>query len=91
MIIAWLLSVVIDVLEATLGILPNVPATPAAIVTGGDWVISTVDSVISVLKMIYGGPLLIAITVVIIGIFTFEWIYHTVLWVIHKLPFLNIH
>lgn len=91
MIILWLLQVVADVLKAVFGILPSVPATPDSIVSGGEWVTNTIASVISVLQYVYTAPLLTAIILVIVGILAFESIYHLVMWVVRKIPFLNIH
>lgn len=90
MILLFLLNVFITVIEAIFGILPSVPATPDAIVSGGDWVINSIATVRSVLSLVYGDTLLIAIFVVVIGIFSFDSIYRLVMWVLHKLPVLNV-
>jgi len=85
--IVWSLT---SVVQLVLGILPNVPATPQPIIDGGAWVIDTIAGVISVLTMVYGQALLTAIVVVIVGILGFEQIYHTAMWVIRKIPFINV-
>jgi hypothetical protein len=69
---------------------PTLPAIPSAISTAGAWVTDTIASVTSVLQMIYGSTLLTAIVLVIVGIFGFETVYHLVLWVLKKIPVINI-
>jgi hypothetical protein len=79
----------IDLVQFILAILPNVAQTPQSIVDGGQWVINTITGVISVLSMIYTPVMLAAIMIVIVGMFTFEWIYHTTMWVVRKIPMIN--
>lgn len=90
MVVNFIIHAVLSILQTILGVLPTVPAVPSAVVSGGDWVVSTIASVISVLRMVYGGPLLDAIVIVIVALFNFEWIYHTVLWIVRKIPMINI-
>jgi hypothetical protein len=90
MIFNFMINILIGTVKLILGILPNVVATPQAIVDGGDWVITTISGVISVLSMVLSAPLLAACVVVIIGMFTFEWIYHSVMWILRKIPMVNI-
>lgn len=90
MIIEFLLSVLVGFIKLVLGILPNVPATPDAVLNGGNFITSTISSVISVLSMLLTPVLLGACVVIILGMLNFTWIYHSVMWVIRKLPVLNI-
>ncbi len=90
MIIDLMISVMIGFVKVVLGILPNVPATPSAIVDGGNWVTSTIGGVISVLSMLLTPALLAAVVLVIVGLINFQWIYHTVMWVVRKIPMVNI-
>jgi hypothetical protein len=90
MIINFIVSTLFTCIEAILGILPNVAATPDAIVSGGQWVTDQVANVISVLTMVFTAPLLTACVVCIVGMFSFEWIYHSVMWIIRKIPVVNI-
>jgi hypothetical protein len=85
-----MISVMIGFVKVVLGILPNVPATPSAIVDGGNWVTSTIGGVISVLSMLLTPALLAAVVLVIVGLINFQWIYHTVMWVVRKIPMVNI-
>jgi hypothetical protein len=90
MIIDFSIKVLVGFVKAVMGILPNVPATPSAVVSGGNWVMTTITSVISVLSMLLSPALLTACVLVIVGLINFQWIYHTVMWVVRKIPVINI-
>lgn len=90
MIFNFILHIVFGTVKLILGVLPTVAATPSAITSGGDWVISTITGVISVLRYVLSDALLIAVMVVVVGMYTFEWVYHSVMWVIRKIPMVNI-
>jgi hypothetical protein len=53
-------------------------------------VTTTITSVISILSMLLSPTLLAACVVIILGMLNFQWIYHSVLWVIRKVPVINI-
>jgi len=86
MIIEFFVAAIIFLVEAILGVIPNVPATPTAISTAGSWVITQVSNSMAFLTMIYGSTLLTAIIVVVVGMFSFEFLYHTIMWTVRKLP-----
>jgi hypothetical protein len=90
MITITIIKVFMAGVTALFGILPNVPATPTSISSGGDWVINSVAGIASVLQQIYTPVLLTAIIVVVLVLFNFERIYFLVLWVLKKIPALNI-
>ena len=71
-------------------VIPDLPDMPTSIVDAGEWVTTEIESVISVIRMLLGSTLLDAVVVVIIAMFTFEKIYHTALWVLKKIPMINI-
>jgi hypothetical protein len=75
---------------AVLSVLPDVPPTPQAVIDGGQWVISTIGGVIGILNMIYTPAIMTAVVVIAVGIFNFEWLYHSVMWVLKKIPMINI-
>jgi hypothetical protein len=86
MIFEFFLSAIIFVVEAILTLIPNVPAVPSAISSAGTWVTTQIANSMSFLTMIYGGVLLTAIILVIIAMFSFEFLYFILLWVVRKLP-----
>lgn len=90
MIFQFILDAILATVTAIFTVLPSAPALPSAISTAGTWVVTQVSNSIAFLNMIYGTTLLAAIIVVAIGIFTFEWIYHTVMWIIHKVPLIGV-
>jgi hypothetical protein len=91
MIVQYLIDAIISVIEGIFGILPSLPATPSSVVSAGSWVTDTITSVIAVFNMVYGSALMAAIMVVILGLLNFTWVYHTLMWIIRKIPVLNIH
>lgn len=72
------------------GIFPNAPATPQAVIDGGSWITDQIGSVIAVLNYVFGSTLLAAIMVVVVAMFTWEYIYHAAMWLIRKIPMINI-
>jgi hypothetical protein len=90
MIINFIVQVVLTNIKTALNGLPTVAATPQAVVDGGQWILDTINATISVVSMVLTPTLTAACVVVIIGMFTFEWIYSSVMWVLRKLPMVNI-
>jgi len=70
--------------------LPTVPPIDTSISTGLTWLIDLIGNVCDVLRMIYGQTLFLAIVAAMIVILNFEWVYHSVMWIIHKIPAANI-
>jgi hypothetical protein len=90
MVFDFIVSIFVGITTTILAVLPSVPATPQGIVDGGQWIIDQVASVISVLNMLFTPALMATIVVVIIAMFSFEGIYHATMWVIRKIPVINI-
>lgn len=72
-------------------VIPVLPATPDAIITGGVWVTNTIGNAIGVLNLIYSRELLIPIVLMLIATITFETTYHTVFWIVRKIPIISVH
>jgi hypothetical protein len=70
--------------------LPTVAATPTSVIDGGTWITDQISAVVSVFNMVYGATLFSALILIILAIINFEWIYHTLMWVIKKIPMINI-
>lgn len=89
MIFTFIIHALLSLVTTLFSVLPTLAATPEAVITGGQWVIDTIYGVVSMFRMIYGSALMTAIVVVIVGLFSFEWIYHTVMWIVRKIPMIN--
>jgi len=90
MIIDFIIQTFVTVTKGIFYVLPTIPATPQAVVDGGNWVITTIGGVMGILNMLFTPTLMAAVVLIAIGIFNFEWIYHSVMWVLKKIPILNI-
>lgn len=90
MIFTFLIISLMTIVAALISPVPNLPDIPSEISTAGDWVITQVEGVIGVLNLIYGHTLLVAIMGVTASLFLFSTAYHTIMWVLRKIPILNI-
>lgn len=90
MIVDFIINLLATSVKTIFGVLPNVAATPQSIVDGGNWIITTIGDFIAVLNMLFTAPLVAGTIIIAVGIFNFEWIYHTTLWIIKKIPMINI-
>lgn len=90
MIIEFIVQRTIDLIILVMDLIPDVPDMPSAIVAGGDWAIEQVVGVSSFLVQLFSPPLFSAMLIVGITLISFDTIYHTVLWVLKKIPALSI-
>lgn len=90
MILNFVLTVIINLIQTIFGVLPNIPPTPQAVIDGGQWVIDTVASVIGILQLVYSPALLTVIIGVILVILNFDTVYHTAMWILRKIPMINV-
>lgn len=90
MIIQFVLDILLGVVKLIFSVLPTVPAMPSAITSASSWVTDQISNAMSIINMVYGDTLMAAITIVIVAMFTFEWLYHSAMWIIRKVPIWNI-
>lgn len=90
MIVEYLLSTILNILQVLLGVLPDLPDMPTAITDGTSWVLTQIASVISVIEMYLSRPLLLASITVGVGILIFEYGYSFVMFILRKIPVINI-
>jgi hypothetical protein len=90
MIFTLMIVGLIALVQLIFGVLPNAPATPQSVIDGGAWITDQIGSVIAVLNYVFGATLLAAIMVVVIAMFTWEYIYAASMWIIRKIPMINI-
>lgn len=69
-----------------LGILPDLPDMPSAIAAAAQSVTNWFQTTHDILVILLGQSFMSAAMVIIVGLFTFEYIYHGVMWVVKKLP-----
>jgi len=90
MIVTFIITTLLNVVKTVMGILPTVPAMPQPVIDAGNWVISTIIGMVSLLTMLYGTTLFAALIVVGLALLNFTWIYHTIMWIVRKIPMVNI-
>lgn len=71
-------------------VLPDLPAMPVAITDGTEWVLQQVASTYSVVEMYLSRPLLLAFITVGLGILIFDFAYSLVMFILRKIPVINI-
>ena len=91
MIIDYLMHAIFSVVSTIVSVFPTIPAIDPSIATAGSWITTTVGEGAAFARLVYGSTLLSALIAVAIVVWAFEPIYHGVMWVIKKIPFLNIH
>lgn len=89
MIIDFIISVFATFVKGVFYILPSLPDMPEPITSGGDWLINTVTSVASVLTMVYSPALMAIMISTAILLLNFEHIYHVTMWILRKIPVIN--
>lgn len=90
MIFMTIINAFFGLLQTVLGVLPNVAPIPVAVSTGGDWALAQVSSVISVLNVVFSPALMSGAVLIIVGLFVWEWVYGSVMWVVRKIPLVNL-
>lgn len=90
MIVDFILHVLLGIVSGILSVFPTLPAIDPSIVTAGNWITTTLGQGASFAQFLYGSTLFNAIIAVLIAVWAFEPIYHGVMWVLKKIPFLNI-
>lgn len=90
MIIDAILSVLVGVLKLIMTPLPSLPAISTTISDAGTWLINLVSNASGYLQAIYSAPLLAAVIALFVVLLAFEQIYWTVMWIVKKIPMLNI-
>jgi hypothetical protein len=90
MIIELIIKAIISLLQTIMSVLPNLPAVPVAISSAGGWISDQIIGVVSLLRQLYGTTLLAALVLVGGSLLIFKTTYSFIMWVIRKIPVLNI-
>jgi len=90
MIIDALISILTGTVKLIFGVFPSLPAMSTSIVSAGDYAVTMISGFVGFFGVIYGTVLLTAIFVMLLALLLFDQIYFSTLWVIKKIPVLNI-
>lgn len=90
MVIEYIIHIMLEILRAPIEILPALPDTPASIVEATEWIIDAIRDSAGVLAALFTTPLLTATILIIVALNTWETFYHSTMWIIRKVPFVNI-
>ncbi|RGR66888.1 hypothetical protein DWY25_17385 [Holdemania filiformis] len=91
MIFTGLMQMVLGAIKGILSILPAFPATPAFIVTGVMTLFTWLSGGLEFLSFFVRLNTIVTLAPIVILIAEGEDIYNMVMWVLRKLPFLNIN
>ena len=91
MIFTGLMQMVLGAIKGILSILPAFPATPAFIVTGVMTLFTWLSGRLEYLSFFVRLNTIVTLAPIVILIAEGEDIYNMVMWVLRKLPFLNIN
>lgn len=89
MIINFIIHMILTPINLIFDVLPDLPSMSSTITTALAWVTTTIADTVSVIRMVLGGTLLDAVIVVVVLAFSFEYVYKVIMWVLKKIPVLN--
>jgi len=90
MIFTAFLTLLIVPITIIIGYLPDLPDMPSAITTSASVVITYVGQAFGLLSLWFSTPLVVAMAVSAIALMGFEYFYHLTMWVLRKIPMINV-
>lgn len=90
MLISLIVSGIFNFLYIVFDLLPSLPPISETISSAGAGILSVISNVAGILQMVYGQVLFSAIFTLVLVLINFEWVYHTILWILKKIPVLGI-
>lgn len=90
MIIDWLINSVQSLITTAFGVLPSLPSMPQPIVDAGNWFTDTVIGMAHLFAYFYTPFFFGAILWLLITLLAFEQIYHLTMWILKKIPVINV-
>ena len=90
MIILFIFLALFAVIKLVFNVLPSLPAMPVQIIEAGGWFIDVVSHATGFFKYLYGSVFFNIIITLLIGLLAFEQIYHFTLWILKKIPAINV-
>jgi len=91
MIFTAVLVAILFLLNAVLGLLPDLPDMPQIIIDYSSWILEYISNGADLVVAVIGQAFLNAILLVIVLLFTYEQVYHLIIWVIRKIPVISVH
>lgn len=90
MIVDFMLHYMLLAVQGIISVFPTLPAIDPSIATAGAWLTTTLGQGAAFAQEVYGATLLSVIVGILIAVWAFEPIYHAVMWVLRKIPFIHI-
>jgi len=90
MIIDTLIGFLLNILNGILSLIPNIPPMPDAIQQPTTYFLTLAVQTFNLLNYFFGLPVMLAIIFVSFSILFFEQAYHTIMWIVRKIPVINI-
>ncbi len=90
MIIDKFIEIIFGAIMLPFVLIPGLPPMPDAVTNGSATIIGLITDPANLLTMIYTAPLLIAVVAIALAIMSMETAWFTVLWILKKIPFINI-
>jgi hypothetical protein len=87
MIIEFFLGVIGGFLKLVFGVLPSIPPMPAWVDTSLDFFTTIILQGVGLVSYLYTPQLMIFLFTTLLVLINFEYVYHSVLWIVRKLPF----
>ena len=90
MIFEYVILAITTIINFVLGLLPTLPPMPTVVTDATTFLLGIIENASGALSYLYSETLFDAIIVMMIALFTFEYLYHMIMWLIRKIP-LSIH
>jgi hypothetical protein len=71
-------------------VMPTVPAMPQGIIDPIQTIFDVITQALSVIRYLYGSAFYDVLIIALIALFVFEYGYYTILWILKKIPVINI-
>lgn len=90
MIINGILSIILNFLTGLFVLVPTFPAIDPSIASAGTWITNFLSEGVAFAQFIFGVTFYDAVIAVAVAIWAFEPVYHSLMWVLRKIPILSI-
>lgn len=91
MILLAIITFIFGAFKLLLLVVPDVPQMPAAITDPLNFVAGMVGSGVGIVQYILTPPIFIALSVVAVGLFTFDFFWAVFWWILPKIPVIGVH
>lgn len=90
MILTFIITSIMKLTELIFSVLPSLPAMPTEIINGTAWIITSIQKMTSLLMMLFNPIIFTACISTILIALNFNYVYQSIMWIIRKIPLLNI-